>query len=316
MTKEVSIIIATHNRCQNLRAVLNDLMQIRIDGLSYEIIIVDNNSNDQTKEVVQEFQGKLPEKIVYLLEPRQGKSFALNHAIAHANGEILAFTDDDIKIDPDWLVNLRECFIKYSCDGVGGRVLPLYDADTPQWIKDNGHQLFGPVVQYDFGMEDIPYNRSQIREFIGANFAFKKSVLTECGGFRVDIGPGQGFIGEDTEIIDRLNKLNKRLYYCGNALIWHPVIKDRTKLKYIAEWFIQIGRFRVRSGTFDQGPLVCWGGVPRYLFRTMFKDMFNMLFNILDRGTFLKHFLLFFIKIGAVKEYHLLYLTSKKKKAG
>ena len=79
---------------------------------------------------------------------------------------------------------------------------------------------------------------------------------------------------------------------------WYAsVIKDRTKLKYIAEWFMQIGRFRVRTGTFDQKPLVCWEG-PRYLFRAMFKEMFNMLFNIFDRGTLLKHFILFFIKIG------------------
>ena len=94
-----------------------------------------------------------------------------------------------------------------------------------------------------------------------------------------------------------------------------PVIKDRTKLKYIAEWFMQIGRFRVRTGTFDQKPLVCWEGSRAIFFRAMFKEMFNMLFNIFDRGTLLKHFILFFIKIGAVKEYRLLYLTSKKKKS-
>lgn len=214
MTTEISIIIATYNRCQELSDVLNDLLKIKVGEISYEIIIVDNNSTDQTKQVVAKFQTKFLGKVVYLFESRQGKSYALNLAIANASGEILAFIDDDIKIDPDWLVNLRECFNKYACDVVGGRVMPLYDSQTPQWIKDNGYQLFGPIVQYDFGTEVLSYDRSSMRQFVGANLAFRKSALTECGGFRVDIGPGQGFIGEDTEIVDRLNNSGKKLFYC------------------------------------------------------------------------------------------------------
>jgi glycosyltransferase involved in cell wall biosynthesis len=136
MTKEISIVIATYNRCQGLSDVLDDLLKLRTDGISYEVIVVDNNSNDQTKQVVAKAQTKLQDKIVYLFEPRQGKSHAMNLAIANARGNILAFTDDDIKIDPDWLVNLRECFSRYSCDGAGGRVLPSYDIHTPPSKQD------------------------------------------------------------------------------------------------------------------------------------------------------------------------------------
>jgi glucosyl-dolichyl phosphate glucuronosyltransferase len=316
VAKEISIIIATRNRCRSLRDVLEDLLRMNTGGLSYEIIVSDNNSTDQTKEVVREYQSKLPGRIVYLFEPKRGKSFAINHALRHANGEILFFIDDDTRIAPDWLVNLRECFIKYSCDVVGGRVLPLFNAQTPQWIKDNSDQLFGPVVHYDYGTEDRLYDPSEMRQFVGCNMAIKKSILRECGGFRVDMGPGQGFIGEDTELIDRIYKINKSLYYCGRAQIWHPLSAERANFKYMANWFIQIGRFRVRAGTFAKEPLVYWGGVPRYLFRAIFHDMLNMLLHAFDCREFLRHFALFFIKLGGIKEYRLSHLSLTKKRTG
>lgn len=311
--KDISIIIATCNRSPLLLSVLTDLSRLKgCEGIDYEIIVVDNNSKDSTKAVVEIFQQKLPGKIRYLFESRKGKSYALNLGIAQAEGEFLAFTDDDVKVDPYWLKNILECFAKYACDGIGGRVVPYYYPDTPQWLKDNSHRLYGPIVQHDFGEGDRLYDRSQMREFVGANMAFRKSVLVECGGFRIDIGPGQGFIGEDTDLVQRLSLNNKRLYYGSNVLIWHPVEKSRTTLRYLANWFIQIGRFRVRMGTFDKEALVCWGGVPRYLFRALPLDAWHMLINVLDRGKLLKHFILFFIKVGAVREYRMLYKRSRK----
>lgn len=313
LLKNISIIIATCNRSSLLRNVLTDLAELEdCESISHEIIVVDNNSRDRTRDVVEEFQKRIPDKIIYLFEPQRGKSHALNRGIAQAKGEILAFTDDDVKVDSCWLKNIKECFEEYSCDVIGGRVLPYYYPDTPQWLKDNSSQLFGPIVQYDFGSEDKPYDRAKMREFIGANIAFRKSVLDECGGFRTDFGPGQGLSGEDTEIVQRLHQRNKRLYYCGRVLIWHPVEKNRTSLRYLAGRFIQVGRFRVRTGTFDKGPLVCWGGVPRYLFRAMPSEAVQMLLNFYDKEKFLWFFTQFFIRAGAVREYRSLYKKSKK----
>ncbi|MBN1870655.1 MAG: glycosyltransferase family 2 protein [Candidatus Omnitrophica bacterium] len=310
--KDISIIIATCNRSSSLRNVLTDLAGLKdCESITYEIIVVDNNSKDQTREVVEEFQKKMPGKIVYMFEPRQGRSIALNLGIEQAKGKILAFTDDDVKVDPHWIKNVKEGFEKYSCDMIGGRILPYYYPDTPQWLKDNSHQLFGPIVQCDYGSEDKPYDCVKMREFVGANIAFKKSVLDECGGFRVDIGAGQGLNGEDTEMFQRLYQRKKQLYYCGSVLIWHPVEKNRANLRYLAGWFMRTGRFRVRIGTFDNEPLVHWGGVPRYLFRAIPVEMVQMLLNFYDRGKFLKFFSRFFIMIGGAKEYRLLYKKSE-----
>src|SRR3990167_2999593 len=92
----LSVIIATYNRCENLKEALRTLYQQENDGtFDYEIIVIDNNSKDQTREVVESFIAKEGLKVRYIFEPIQGKVYALNTGITHAKGEIVAFTDDD-----------------------------------------------------------------------------------------------------------------------------------------------------------------------------------------------------------------------------
>ena len=211
-----------------------------------EIIVADNNSGDDTKRVVEKYVSQFPERIKYLFEPRQGKSYALNRGIQEAKGDILAFTDDDVLVDPYWLAHLVECFEKYGCDGVGGRVVPVYPDQTPQWIRDNSVKLAGIVVVADYGEETKPYGKP-MDPFIGSNYAFKRKVFNDCGLFRVDLGPGARAMGEDTELIERLSAKGYSLYYCGAAVVRHPVDLGRLRLDYIAKWHMALGRFAART---------------------------------------------------------------------
>jgi glycosyltransferase involved in cell wall biosynthesis len=290
-----SVIIATYNRCELLKKTLESLLAQQPKGQHFEVLVIDNNSKDKTKEVVESYVEKFRQQSInlrYIFEPRQGKSHALNHAIAEAKGEILAFTDDDVVISDGWLNAIQECFKKYSCDVVGGRVLPLYPENTPQWIKDNCKLLGGPIVMYDYG-EGVRRYQKPDYEFIGANYAFKKEVFKEYGMFRTDIGPAQGITGEDCEIISRLNQLNKALYYCGPALVWHPVDLKRTNLKYISKWNVQLGRYRFlvdQKGQLDK-KLVYIFGIPRYLLGAMVKGSLSLLTKWNNRSEFLKEWI-------------------------
>ena len=233
----ISVVICTYNRCESLKDTLNSLLIQKCEGnFDYEVIVVDNNSKDGTKEVVKEYEERFKGRLKYLFEPRQGLSYARNKGIKEAKGEIIAFTDDDCIVDREWLQNIWECFKRYKCDGLGGRVLPLYPENTPSWMKENKDLLSGPIVSHDYGEEIKIYDLDKMVPAVGANMAFKKSCFKELGLFREDIGAGKGMVGEDTEFFMRLLRKNKVLYYCGTALIWHKVEEKRMSLRYIGKW--------------------------------------------------------------------------------
>jgi glucosyl-dolichyl phosphate glucuronosyltransferase len=316
---QISVIIATYNRCESLKETLTTLLNQKCSPeLSYEVIVSDNNSKDRTKEVVESYRALFeqsgPKTVRYVFEPKQGKSFALNRAIKEARGDIVAFTDDDVLVDQSWLASIQECFTVYSCDAVGGRVLPLYPKRTPRWIKDNSRILAGPIVMYDYGEGTIAY-RKPVFEFIGANFAFKKELFSECGVFRTDIGPGRDTMGDDCEYISRLYKKHKVLYYCGQALIWHPVDLKRTTLPYIAQWYMRLGRYRLlvdEKGKLD-GATVYVGQVPRYLIGEIMFGAAALIPKVIRPAEFLKEWIKLATNLGRAMEARQLYQEMKAK---
>lgn len=300
----VSVIIATYNRANFLRKLLNDFSLQAVDSrFDFEVVIVDNNSSDQTKAVVEPFIHHSPERFVYLFEKRQGKSLALNSGIQKARGDIFAFTDDDVHLDPCWLKNLVECFLQHGCDGVGGKVVAQFPEDAPAWIKDNVDLLQGAVVFYDYGDEILHFDKPMF-EFVGANQAFRREVFLDCGLYRTDIGPGHMTNGEDTEFVKRVINAGKRLFYCGKALIWHPVDPKRMNLKYIAQWNMALARYRFivdENGQVD-GNLASYFGVPRYLIREVAETALSLPFKIFNRREFLKAWIKLSLKLGTISE--------------
>lgn len=308
----LSIIIATHNRAGTLTDALTRILNQKTDGsFEYELILVDNNSNDNTKTIVESFAARIDGRLRYLFESKRGKSNALNKGIKEARGEIIVFTDDDVIADPSWLMSIVQCFKIYQCDFAGGRVLPLYQQETPQWIKDNADILAGPIVRYDFGenVKRLEKFQKPFHEFIGANFALKKELFEEVGMFRADLGPGTGTMGEDTEFIKRLVKKNKIFYYCGKAVVWHPVDLKRMNLSYIAQWSIAFGRY---------GILVSWEellnkklryyfDIPRYLIREIIENGLALCASTFNKRRFLQEWSNFFIHIGWAIQIRRLY---------
>ena len=300
----ISIIVATYNRCNSLKKALESLANQDNDGsFEFEVLIIDNNSNDGTRKFVDTELSKWWGRLRYFFEPISGKPYALNKGIKEARGGILAFTDDDVTLDKRWILSLVGCFNHYACDGVGGRVLPVYPLQTAAWIKDNPHEMAGVVVICDFGEETKPFHPG-MKKFIGANFAFKKEIFKECGLFKTDLIVGNIPIGEDTELIQRLIQAKKILYYCGRALVWHPVDLKRLRLGFLARWHFSLGKIAAKSEYKEfEGKLVSWKGVPQYLFRGVVADFILLTLFFWDRRRFLKNFRGFFRKIGMIAEY-------------
>src|ERR1700677_4197251 len=104
---DVTVIICSYNRCRSLAKTLESVAASTFtDGRKWEVLVIDNNSKDQTREVAEDFCRRYPDHFRYLFEPRQGKSNALNLGISEARGEVLAFTDDDVTVEPSWLQKL------------------------------------------------------------------------------------------------------------------------------------------------------------------------------------------------------------------
>jgi glycosyltransferase involved in cell wall biosynthesis len=130
----LSVIICTWNRAELLRQTLDSLEKLELPpDTESEVIIVDNNSSDETNAVCQQFLRQNPQRYRYIVEKRQGKSFALNTGIENARGRILSFTDDDVIVDPAWLAETIRMFESSPCVGVSGKIAPLWNFKKPAW---------------------------------------------------------------------------------------------------------------------------------------------------------------------------------------
>ena len=299
----ISIIICTHNRPRRLSKMLESLICLKYDNsFNYEMIIVDNNSTDNTKQIIESYILK-NNKIKYHLERNRGISNARNAGINISKGEIIAFTDDDIILDNNWLLNIAQFNLKFEFDAIAGRVLPLYPENTPQWIKDCRDLLNGPIVCHDHGGTIQLYN-SKMFPFVGANMIIKRKLFDEVGVFNTDLGPGKGTMGDDTEFFRRIQNLNKKIYYNPNVLIIHPVEKERMNFKYFAKWNISYGKYLVfKNNKNHEKNVVLIFGIPRYLYRGILISFWKMIKFINNKNQFVESWCNLFKIIGMMFAY-------------
>lgn len=245
---DISVIICTFNRGEYLRKVLNDLTgQDSVSHLSFEVIVVDNNSMDNTKQVCEEFVAINPEIFRYIHEERQGKTFALNTGIRASKGNIIAFTDDDVVIGHRWLLSVNQAFESNpDCKAFGGRVLPLWPDTLPQWIAREGafKNTDGAIVEHDSGDVVKSYSQAKMWPPVGANMFFARELFEKYGGFNEDLNVGikNTPMLEDTEFCDRLLKNKEDILYIPDSVVYHPVYQDRLTRDYFRKHAFKSGR--------------------------------------------------------------------------
>lgn len=242
----ITLILCTFNRANSINAALESVLASIIPaGIDWEVLVVDNNSKDRTRAVVEEACSRHPGRVRYLFEPKQGLSNARNTGISEARGSVVAFTDDDVTVDPKWLQHLTQPLLDNQCAGAAGRIL-LGEFQPPSWLAISGpHNLGGSLVQFDLGDEPVLLDRAPF----GASMAFQKSVFEKYGGFRTDLGrSGKSLIGnEDTEFGMRLIAGGLRVLYVPQAIVYHPVLKERLTKGYFRSYWFGLGRALVRQ---------------------------------------------------------------------
>ena len=297
----ISVIICTYNRYESLKETLDSLKTLEdCKYFDYEIIIVDNNSNDKTKDVVYSCMPEFFGRLKYVFEQKQGLSYARNKGIEEANGEIIVFTDDDVIVDKKWLTNIVNCFKKYNCDGVGGRIIPLYPEKVPQWIKDYKHLLCGPIVAHDYGECDKIYGKEKMNPFVGASMAYKKEIFAECGLFNADLGVGKGMLGEDTDFFWRVLENNRVLYYCGEAMLFHKVDLNRVNIFYISNYFLKMG-CSLLTIEYDQivnEKVIYYFGIPRFFIKSLLANLVGIVYYLFNTEMRIKKWIALCVVLG------------------
>ena len=273
-----SVVIATYNRARDLRDTLQSLAGLDADG-PWEVIVVDNNSPDDTRQVVASMAAGFPVELRYVFEREQGRSPALNAGIRAARGRIIATTDDDVRVERDWLTRASAALAQQGCDYVGGRVLPIWGAEPPAWIPNHASQQWGVIALLDYGQEPLEFGA---RVPLGVNMAFTRDAFDRAGLFDPHTGRRAGtLLGQEVrEWCIRARAAGLRGYYVPGMTVHHIIPADRLTKRYFRRWFYWRGVSRAmlyeragldmekpEQGARDMTAVPQIAGTPRYFYR-------------------------------------------------
>jgi len=273
-----SVVIATYNRAAELRGTLASLAGLR-PAVEWEVIVSDNNSTDGTRDVVEAAAAGFPAPLRYVFEPEQGRSPALNAGVRLARGRVIATTDDDVRVEPDWLDRAGDALERLQCDYIGGRVLPIWGAAPPAWLPDRGGRQWAVIALLDYGPEPIEFGAHVP---LGVNMAFRRAAFDRAGLFDPATGRKAGtLLGQEVrEWCMRARAAGLRGFYVPEFSVRHIVPASRLNKSYFRRWFYWRGVSRARlyettgldmeapertALDFRTVPHVL--GVPRYLYR-------------------------------------------------
>ena len=246
---EISLIVATYNRAEQLLVTLTSVAAQTTAPHRWECIVVDNNSTDHTHSCVESFIAEHPDpNIRYHFELLQGLSHARNAGIAVAQGDIIAFVDDDERIEQGFFDAYISLFEEHSdAMAAGGRVIAEYPTGRPRWMsRYTERPIANPI---DFGTETTTYPAGSIPA--GGNMAFRSEVFRRIGLFDTTLGrKGKSLIGgEESDLFERIEREHMACYYTHGAAIYHIIPPEKLTADYFARLSLNTGISQRRRAT-------------------------------------------------------------------
>jgi glucosyl-dolichyl phosphate glucuronosyltransferase len=246
---EISLVICTYNREKYLPEGLESIRQQNLPAHKFQLIIVDNNSTDNTAAIASNFIKANPGlNIKYVFEANKGLSFARNRGIMEAESNIISYVDDDALLSPGYLTEMLHFFkANPQAVGVGGRVIPKYENGTePPWMNK---YLNGFIGRVDFGEEPMRFDKA-MKYPAGCNMTYKKDVLLKVGCFNNNLT----FRSDDKYIALKVKEYADEIYYLPKASVRHYIDNHRLELSNFRKLFLKTGneekvRLRTEQGT-------------------------------------------------------------------
>jgi glycosyltransferase involved in cell wall biosynthesis len=286
---DFTVIVCTYNRCGNLPACLGALAaQQGVEAVDWEVLVVDNNSTDETPQAVDQLARELPIKVRYAREPQQGLNYARNCGVVNSQSTHFTFVDDDIQVSPRWLSALARAFAETDADAVGGRIHLDPSIELPPWIVP-GSEIAGFLGYQDFGDEPFRMDGTSTYPF-GGNMSFHRRVVGRIGLFDPKLGrKGEGrrrgelFKGAETDYFHRLAAAGgARIYYEPRAIVYHRVQPHQLEQRYFLTIHFNAGFQRALYDTREFRRRAF--GVPLFLYPQLTRAVAKYLGMLVSRG--------------------------------
>ena len=270
---EISVVICTYNRAELLRLALTSLLRQSPANITYEVVVVDNNSTAETRAVVDEL-AQSDARVRYVRETRQGNAYARNTGVAEARAPIVAFLDDDVTVRDHWVELIPRKFKESNAGFIGGKVLPRWEQPPPSWL---GKANWAPIAALDYG--DTPFSITADNPLclLTANIAFKKEVFAQHGEFSAAVQRTGDSIGslEDHEFLTRLLRTGVAGLYVPEMIVDAFVGSERMTKAYHRRWHTGHGHFyAVMNDPEWERSTYRLLGVPGHLYRETARNAF------------------------------------------
>ena len=264
---DVSVVVCTYNRAALLTRTVESLFAQKTEA-AFEILVVDNNSSDNTPAAVASLQTQSPVTLSYIHEPRQGNAYARNTGVEQARAPIVAFIDDDVVAADNWVNTIKSAFDRHAeWSFIGGKVLPLWDSDPPSWLT---RSHWAPLALLDYGDEEKEIAGRMPLGLLTANIAFRKEVFAEGASFSAFLQRVKDSIGsmEDTEFLMRLCRGGRTGRYLPQLITWGVIEPTRLTKTYHRRWHTGNGYFYavMKDPEWERSSFT-FAGVPGHLYR-------------------------------------------------
>lgn len=238
----LTAIICTYNRAKYIAPLLESISANDLSKTEYEILLVDNNCTDNTREICEAFsQAHKDVQFRYVVETEQGLSAARNKGIKEAKGNIIVYIDDDALVDMWYLRTIAEYMYAHpEIDAVGGPIIPLYETEEPQWMTRYTKELLCGYLY--FGEKERPFPGDRYPG--GGNAAYRAEVFEKVGLFNTALGrKGNSLMGaEEKDIFDKMKAQGMRFMYLPKMILHHIIPQKKLERDYFDRLTLQIGQ--------------------------------------------------------------------------
>jgi glucosyl-dolichyl phosphate glucuronosyltransferase len=229
---QATIAICTYNHSESLKQTLRALSEVTVPrGWKCELLVIDNASTDLTAEVIQSYEPAKGLTLRYLYEQNPGQCYARNAALAAATGEIILFTDDDVRVPGNWIEGMCAPILAGNADAVVGgiRIAPHLERPWMTWL----HKSLWASTEF--------MDRDNPESLIGANMAFSREVLTKVPAFDTELGPGALGFHDESLFSFQLREAGYRIASAFDVIVEHHFDESRLQREELIETTRKMG---------------------------------------------------------------------------
>lgn len=263
---QLDVIIPTYNRHELLQRTLKSLLAAdSTPDLRVRVTVVDNNSKDKTRQVVEDWIERHDGRVRYIFEARQGRSHALNAGVASTDGDLVGMIDDDEEVNINWFKTIHNAFKNGDVDFIGGPYLPRWGAQRPSWLP---MEYLGVIGWVDGGDRICAFDANYPGILMGGNAVLTRSIIEKVGPYSTSLGRTDKHLlsCEDEDMYERLLAAGARGFYMPDLIIYHYIPQERLTKRYFRKWCFWRG---VSLGILERerrSAVASIVGVPRWLY--------------------------------------------------